>query len=228
MAAHSASDTVVVVTGGDPVAPEHLARVPEGALVIAADSGIEHAHALGLTIDVALGDFDSVRPAALQRAVDEGAVVERHPEAKDATDLELALDAALVRGARRVLVLGGHGGRLDHLLGNALLLASSRFGPMEIVAAMGAAVVTVVRAETTLAGSPGDLVSLLALGGPAHGVTTEGLRYPLRDEPLVPGSTRGVSNAFVGRTARVRLREGVLLAVQPGPPDPEPPERTPS
>jgi hypothetical protein len=60
MAAHSASDTVVVVTGGDPVALEHLATVPAGALVIAADSGIGHAHALGLTVDVALGDFDSV------------------------------------------------------------------------------------------------------------------------------------------------------------------------
>lgn len=225
MAAQRASDTVVVVTGGDPVALEHLAIVPAGALVIAADSGIEHAHALGLTVDVALGDFDSVSPAALQRAVDGGAVVERHPEAKDATDLELALDAALVRGARRILVLGGHGGRLDHLLANAAVLASDRFVDVEIVAQMGDAVVTVIRAEATLAGAPGDLVSLLAVGGPATGVTTDGLRYPLADETLEPGSTRGVSNVLVGATAGVRLAAGVLLAVQPGPPDPD--ERNP-
>ena len=226
MAAHSASDTVVVVTGGDPVALEHLASVPVGALVIAADSGIGHAHALGLTVDVALGDFDSVAPAALQQAVDAGAVVERHPEAKDATDLELALDAALVRGARRVLVLGGHGGRLDHLLANAAVLASDRFAAVEIVAQMGAAVVTVIRPEASLVGTPGDLVSLLAVGGPAEGVTTEGLRYPLAGEVLMPGSTRGVSNVLAGPGASVRLDRGVLLAVQPGPPEPD--ERTPS
>jgi thiamine pyrophosphokinase len=225
MAAQRASDTVVVVTGGDPVALEHLAIVPAGALVIAADSGIEHAHALGLTVDVALGDFDSVSPAALQRAVDGGAAGERHPGAQDATDLELALDAALVRGARRILVLGGHGGRLDHLLANAAVLASDRFVDVEIVAQMGDAVVTVIRAEATLAGAPGDLVSLLAVGGPATGVTTDGLRYPLADETLEPGSTRGVSNVLVGATAGVRLAAGALLAVQPGPPDPD--ERNP-
>jgi thiamine pyrophosphokinase len=226
MAAQRASDTVVVVTGGDPVALEHLAIVPAGALVIAADSGIEHAHALGLTVDVALGDFDSVAPDALQRAVDGGAVVERHPEAKDATDLELALDAALLRGAERILVLGGHGGRLDHLLANAAVLASDRFVDVEVVAQMGEAVVTVIRRAATLAGTPGDLVSLLAVGGAATGVTTDGLRYPLTDDTLEPGSTRGVSNVLLGSSAAVRLAAGVLLAVQPGPPDPD--ERTPA
>jgi thiamine pyrophosphokinase len=215
MAAQRASDTVVVVTGGDPVALEHLAIVPAGALVIAADSGIEHAHALGLTVDVALGDFDSVSPAALQRAVDGGAIVERHPEAKDATDLELALDAALVRGARRVLVLGGHGGRLDHLLGNLALLASPRFVALTLDAWVGTARVNVVRTDTAIVGEPGSLVSLFAMHGPAHGVTTRGLRFPLHDAVLEPGSTLGISNELTVTEAGVRLDAGVLLTIQP-------------
>jgi thiamine pyrophosphokinase len=67
-----------------------------------------------------------------------------------------------------------------------------------------------------LHGAPGDLVSLVPVHGPATGVTTEGLRYPLRGEDLVPGSTRGVSNVLLGTEAVVRLETGVLLAVQPG------------
>jgi thiamine pyrophosphokinase len=115
-----------------------------------------------------------------------------------------------------VHVLGGHGGRLDHLLANAALLASPRYAAVELVAHMGQARVTVVRGEAELSGIPGDLVSLLPLNGVASGVTTEGLLYPLHDEDLLPGSTRGVSNELVDAVARVRLRSGALLAVQPG------------
>ena len=81
---------------------------------------------------------------------------------------------------------------------------------------MGGATVTVVRAGSAeLAGEPGGLISLLPVHGPACGVRTEGLRFPLRDEDLLPGLTRGVSNVFESTLARVSLRSGVLLAVQP-------------
>jgi thiamine pyrophosphokinase len=64
-------------------------------------------------------------------------------------------------------------------------------------------------------GPPGSLVTLLAAGGPALGIVTDGLRYPLRGESLDPGTTRGVSNELVGGTATVRLAAGTLLVVQP-------------
>ncbi|MEA3056028.1 MAG: thiamine pyrophosphokinae, partial [Actinomycetota bacterium] len=148
-------------------------------------------------------------------ARDGGASVEQHPADKDATDLELALDAATALGTRRIHVLGGYGGRFDHLLANALLLARAAYAAAEITAQMGAARVTVVRDRASLLGSVGDLVSLLAVGGPATGVRTEGLEYPLRGEQLDAGSTRGVSNVFAAPSAAVSLENGVLLAVQP-------------
>jgi thiamine pyrophosphokinase len=84
---------------------------------------------------------------------------------------------------------------------------------------MGHARITVIRTEATLLGAPGDLVSLLAAHGPARGVRTEGLRYPLAREDLHPGSTRGISNELLGAHAVVGLDAGVLLAVQPGTPE---------
>jgi len=218
MAAPGASDTIIVVTGGDPVDVAHLPPLPAGALVIAADSGVDRAHALGLEVDVAVGDFDSITAGGMQRATDGGSDVQRHPEAKDATDLELAIDAAAARGPRRIVVIGGHGGRLDHLLANALLLAAARYAPVDLVAQMGVARVTVIRSSAVLTGTPGDLVTLLAIHGPAVGVTTDGLLYPLHDEDLAPGSTRGVSNELADERAEVRVRDGVLLAIQPGQP----------
>jgi len=217
MAAPGASRTVIVVTGGDPVDPDDLPTLPEGASVIAADSGIDRALALGLRVDLAIGDLDSVDAASLREVVEHGAAVERHPVAKDATDLELALDAALREGPERLIVIGGHGGRLDHLLANALLLARPAYARVTVMAQMGPARVTVVRDRTSLSGPVGGLVSLLALHGLVGGVRTDGLLYPLRDEDLLPGSTRGVSNELTRGVAEVTIRTGVLLAVQPGP-----------
>jgi thiamine pyrophosphokinase len=209
---------VVVVTGGDAVDPAHLPAMPDGTRVIAADSGIDHAHALGLVIDLAIGDFDSVTSAGLERAESDGAHVERHPAAKDATDLELALDAALALAPARVHVLGGHGGRLDHLLANALLLARPAYTAVDITAQMGAAHLTIVRREARVEGAVGGIVSLIPLHGSAVGVTTTGLLYPLADEDLPAGSTRGVSNELTDTVATVTVRGGVLAAVQPGSP----------
>ncbi len=134
-----------------------------------------------------------------------GVRVARHPADKDATDLELALDAALAAEPARVLVLAGIGERLDHLVSALHVLGSPRYAAVEIDARVGAAQVHLIRDERTFEGEPGELVSLLALHGPAKGVSTEGLEYPLVGETLEPGSSRGVSNRFVaGCGARPR------------------------
>jgi thiamine pyrophosphokinase len=205
---------VIVVAGGPP--PASSRPLPAAAAVVAADGGVDHALALGLSIDLAVGDFDSVTAAGLAAVEAAGARVERHPPEKDATDLELALDAAAALDPRRLLVVGVAGGRLDHLLAGLLLLAAERYGHLELDAVAGDALVNVIRGARELEGEPGELVSLLPLGGDAEGVTTEGLRYPLAGETLAAGSSRGVSNEFAAAWARLRVARGVVLAVRPG------------
>ena len=209
-------EVVVVVSGGDLPAPRSALALPVGATVIAADKGLEHALALGLEVAVAVGDFDSASPEALAVAEAAGVRVERHATEKDATDLELALDVASTMSPDRILVLADDGGRLDHLVASLLLLASDRYAHSQIDAFLGDARVHVLRGERELDGDPGELVTLLAVNGPAEGVATEGLVYPLRGETLEPGSSRGVSNVFATTRARVTIERGVLLAVRPG------------
>jgi thiamine pyrophosphokinase len=209
---------VIVLAGGDPVAPSARSLLPKADLVVAADSGVHSAEALGLHVDIIVGDFDSADPKIVDTAVARGARLERHPAEKDATDLELALLTAEAQGAREVMVVGGAGGRLDHLLANLALLAAPRFAGLEITALVGEAFATVIqpnRAPTELHDEPGALLTLVPLGGDACGVTTDGLQYPLHDEDLRAGTTRGVSNVFLGDTATVAVRDGVLLAIQP-------------
>jgi thiamine pyrophosphokinase len=211
--------TVVVVLpglgSGAPVDPEVAAAIGAGATVIAVDGGVDHALALGLPVHRAVGDFDSVTEAGLARVEAAGASVERHPAAKDLTDLELALGAATATGARRIVVVGGRGGRLDHALANLLALAAPALADVDVIAFLDRSRVTVVRTSAVFGGRPGSLLSLLPVGGPAVGVRTDRLRYPLHDEDLPPGSARGLSNVLLDSSAGVSLRGGVLLAVQP-------------
>lgn len=212
------SGVVVVVAGGDALDPSMGHRVPADAHVIAADSGVDRALAVGLAVHEAIGDLDSVTPAGLEAVEASGGEIERYPADKDATDLELALDRAIRRRPSSLLLLGGGGGRLDHLLANALVLARPDLGPFEPTALVGSATMTVVHPgrRRSLAGAPDEIVSLLPFHGSASGVTTSGLRWPLSDATLPPGTTRGVSNQFLSTAAAVGVTAGVLLVVQPG------------
>ncbi len=213
---HDRGRAVLVLAGGD-VVPETIgASLPLHDFVIAADSGVLQARALGLRVDLAVGDFDSIDADTL-RELEESGRTERHPEEKDKTDLELALDAAQQRGASRVIVVGGAGQRADHAVANALLLTSEAYADLAVEAHTGEAVLTVIRGRRELAGASGQLGSLLAIGGRARGVTTAGLRYALSDDELASGSTRGVSNEFTDERAVVEVSEGALLAIQPDP-----------
>jgi thiamine pyrophosphokinase len=207
----------VIFTGGEPEPGRLGSRLPDDRFVIAADSGLHDALRRGIHVDLVVGDLDSADPEAVRRALANGAEVERHPADKDATDLELALEAALCRGLDRVVVLGGAGlDRIDHFMGNALLLSSPRFAPLHPEWWVQGAHVVPVHDRATITGSPGDIVTLLAVGGPADGVATTGLRWPLDGERLEPGSTRGVSNEMTAPAATVALSGGTLLAVHIG------------
>jgi thiamine pyrophosphokinase len=183
--------------------------------VIAADGGLGHAWALGLDVGVVIGDLDSAPPDDVATAESKGIPIERHPREKDATDLELALDAALARGPTRILVVAGEGGRTDHFLSTLLLLGAEKYAGVELDAWVGHARVHVVRGERALDGVPGELLTLVALHGPAEGIRTDGLVYPLAGEALEPGSSRGVSNVFAAERADISVERGVVLAVRP-------------
>jgi thiamine pyrophosphokinase len=215
MLAEGAMRSAIVISAGGHVR-RALPPFPNDAIVIAADGGALEAQRLGIRIDRLVGDLDSAPEDVVARLHGEGVPIERHPTDKDASDLELSLEVALREGAERILVLGGDGGRLDHTIGVGLLLASHRWVGVMMDAVLGAALVHVVHAERTFSGEPGELISLFAMGGPAAGVSTTGLRWQLDDDDLESGSTRGLSNEFVESKATVRLREGTVFAIRPG------------
>lgn len=191
------------VTGLD--APDH---------VVCADAGLGVAHRLGLDVDVVVGDLDSVADEDLDRAERDGVEVVRHPTDKDRTDLELAL-AVAADTARAVVLVGGSGGRLDHALANVVALASDALAGTTVRARIGTADVHVVRDRLELDLPAGEVVTLLPSGGPVHGVTATGLRWPLDGDTLPAWSARGISNVVEEDRVVVEVAGGCLLVVVP-------------
>jgi thiamine pyrophosphokinase len=193
------------------------------AVVIAADGGARHAGVLGLTIDLWVGDGDSFGDEGLAGLAASGVPMERAPVEKDESDTELAVRAALRRGADALTLVGVLGGpRLDHALANIGLLTLPELEGHETVLLAADVRVRHLRAPSSgggpatavLEGRVDDLVSLLPVGADAEGVSTDGLRYPLRDEVLRVGRTRGLSNVRTAPTATVSLGSGRLLVVE--------------
>ena len=215
----------LIVVGGGGVAP--LDAIVEAAscsprpIVIAADSGVDACMAAAVVPHHVVGDFDSADPEALLAAERAGAEIHRHEADKDATDIELAIHLAgtlAAGGSGSVRVVGGGAGRLDHALADLLLLGGSALQGRRVTARFGSAEVDVVRPglDVEIEADSGVQVSLVPLHGRARGVSTSGLRWALADADLDAGTTRAISNEFVGGPATVTVGEGVLAVIRPG------------
>lgn len=214
--------TALVVADGDVADRAALDAAWPGwadpiGLVVAADAGAHGATRLGFGIDLLVGDADSIDPAELARLEASGVPIRRARRDKDESDTELAVLAAIELGAETVIVVGAFGGRrLDHALANVGLLAHPALVGRSCVLLSAETRVGLLTGPATsdFVGRIGDVVSLLALGDGVTGVTTAGLAYPLRDEPLPVGPARGLSNVREAETARVTVRTGRLLVVE--------------
>jgi len=187
------------------------------SLVIAADSGWEHAVASGRRPHVLVGDMDSISPAHLADAIALGTEVIEHPVEKDETDTELALALAVRRGARHITVIAGGGDRPDHVFAMLHSLTSPSLSGITVDGWLSGTRFRVCTASTPagLRTRDGDTVSLLPVGGPAE-VTTTGLRWPLSHDTLVAHASRGVSNEATG-PCTVTVHSGTLIAfITPG------------
>lgn len=209
----------LLLAGGEIVVDETLRRLARASeLVVAADGGVRHAHALGVRPDLIVGDFDSASHADLEHFAD--VPREQHPADKGQLDLELALEAAWARGATEVTVMGAFGGRLDQSLATLLIAARlRRAGRALTLHGAGTDVFVVLASEgLTLAAAAGSTFSLLALGDGAE-VDVSGARFPLRGAPLPYGVGLGVSNA-VTEAATITVRQGEVAVVVERPTQP--------
>lgn len=205
---------IVIFANGELPDPAKVrGLIKPGDMIICADGGSHHAYSLGLRPDLIVGDLDSIHEEDKGRIEAEGVQVRSHPRDKNETDLELALQAAAEQNPSAVVIVGALGKRLDQALGNIAMLSNPALGALDVRLDDGMEEVWFCRGSTRIEGRPGDLVSLLPWGAAVEGVSTEGLKWPLRAETLYPEETRGISNEMLEPVAEVRTVSGLLLII---------------
>ncbi len=200
-----------ILLGGDLTVTPRVSALVAGARVIAADSGIRHAGALGVTPELWVGDFDSSSEADYAAYPD--VPRETFPAAKDKTDGELAIDIAIRRGATRLIVVGAFGGpRADHAflhLALAVRLAERGF---EVTLTSGSQEGRpVVVGENRFDYPHGTLFSVLGFTD-LSGLSIAGAEWPLDRIHMPFGSSLTISNKVRGDLA-VTLASGRALLV---------------
>ncbi|MCF8069639.1 MAG: thiamine diphosphokinase [Desulfobacterales bacterium] len=183
--------------------------------VIAADGGARHCLTMDITPDVIIGDFDSLTEKELNRLNIPEENLIRYPAAKDKTDLQLAIELAVDRGANEIILFGALGGRWDMSLANILLMASLEKKNTAISIIDGKEEIRILkgRNQITLSGKTGNILSLIPIGGDATGVTLSGLIYSLEDGTLKFGDSRGISNKFAEDKVTIQLKQGLLICI---------------
>lgn len=201
-----------IITGGT-VAPDNLPERPDkDATVIAADSGLNNAKALGIPVSAVVGDYDSLGHTP---EVEKGVEVITVPTEKDVTDTQLAVELALRRGAREITIVGGLGGRLDHTLSNLAILEDLLGKGVRATIMDGRNRARLLRNDSTILPRSGyTYVSLLSLDPLSKGVEIDGVKYPLKGARLSRSFGYAVSNEITGNCCFVSVRKGTLLVVE--------------
>ena len=205
----------IIVAGSPEVIRPPGLRPQPGDLVIGADLGAAHCLRWGWRPSLVLGDLDSLPAAAQVVLAAQGSPFIIMPTRKDETDLELALNHALQAGATIIVIVGVLGGRIDHTLANLLLLTRVDLAALDVCMVDGSQSVRLLRPghPLTIAGQPGDTLSLIPIGGDATGVTAHHVEWPLTAATLPLGVARGVSNVLCGPSAELYIEHGLLLVV---------------
>ncbi|MDR0441906.1 MAG: thiamine diphosphokinase [Treponema sp.] len=204
----------IIFTGGDGPAPEIIRRELDGKthFCIAADSGLVAAERAGIKPDCIIGDMDSV--AASRLAAYPPECIMRHDTDKDYTDTELALTAAIERGCE-IWIIGGGGGRLDHLFGIRSLFERDVFPRRWITDTADIRCVDAASGDRlSLALEKGALVSVFPLGAGPWKAKSSGLKWRLDDLKWNRGFF-GLSNVVVDGYFSIAAEQGRFMVILP-------------
>ncbi|HWP67895.1 MAG TPA: thiamine diphosphokinase [Rectinemataceae bacterium] len=203
----------LIITGGECPPIRFLKRLALGAdFIIAADSGLDAAFRAGIESDLVVGDFDSIKDTSLL----DGIPADRkksYPTDKDETDTEIALQAAAERRADYVIVAGGGGGRLDHLIA-LLYLFDRQDSPREWHTRKESVFFLKAGESASFAMPKESTVSVFPIGFVSRGMRSSGLKWPLEGLVWEKGQF-GISNRSTDSRVDISAGSNALIVVVP-------------
>jgi thiamine pyrophosphokinase len=211
---------IINILGGGPVdlLPELNNYNENDCIWVGADRGVFTLLNKGIQPVIAFGDFDSVSDSELQKIEKYVKQLEKFKPEKNETDMELALNWALVQKPEQIRIFGASGGRLDHFLANVQLLIKP------VLAGTKTEIFLIDRNNVIFVKGPGKFqvkaasdkkyISFIPFSLQITGLTLEGFKYPLKDCHISVGSTLCISNELIGDYGTFSFSKGILIVVR--------------
>ena len=181
--------------------------------VFCADGGANHAFRLGRLPSLIIGDFDSISKEAERYFSKEHVRFERYPEQKDSSDTEILIDKAVNDGYNDIVIFGGFGGRIDHLMGNILLLEKYSDLGVSISITSPKTEIRVIFSIHKILQENSIPLSIFSLTDCSE-ISLEGFAYPLKEKTIRRSSTLGLSNIINSDEAQITVHKGKVLMIK--------------
>ena len=178
--------------------------------IIACDGASDFLKSCGVIPNVIIGDLDSAKPETLKYFSKKKVIVKKVFD-QNKNDLEKAITYALSKKFRVINIIGFGGKRLDHTLNNLSILKKF-YRKAKIKIYENGFVGEIIGKHAEFECRIGSVVSLIPLPK-AAGVTTNGLKYSLKNGTLEFGVREGALNEAVESKIRISLTNGHLLVL---------------
>jgi thiamine pyrophosphokinase len=178
--------------------------------IIACDGASDFLKTAGVIPNVIIGDLDSVKSATLKYFSKKNVIIEKVFD-QNKNDLEKAILFALSKKFKVINVIGLGGKRLDHTLNNLSILKKFH-KKAKIRIYENGFVGEIISKSSEFECKVGDIVSLIPLPK-VTGVTTKGLKYPLRNGTLELGVREGALNEADEKIVSIKIKSGLLMVL---------------
>jgi len=179
--------------------------------VICADGGLEKAESLNLIPNIIIGDLDSVNKTVLKKYLDMNVELIKYPAEKNYTDMELAIEYAVEKQFKDIVLIGASGSRLDHTMANIMLIERYYKLGINIKIIDNNNYIQIVTSNMVIYNKKNYYVSIVPITDMIVGITLIGFKYPLNDVNVNRGSTLCISNQITSDKGNIILQSGTAL-----------------
>ncbi len=189
-------------------------KIKDYDLIICCDGGIKHTKKLNIIPDYILGDLDSAPKDIVEYYKKLDVKFKIVSSYKDETDTELGINFAIELGAKTIDLYGATGTRLDHTLANihSLMIALKNSVEAKIINENN--IIQLINKQIVFKNKIGTTISLIPLSTEVKGIVTQGFKYPLNNESLSIGLSRGISNVIVDEESKVTIKSGYMIVIE--------------
>ncbi len=187
-----------------------------GKISVAADGGIRFFRKNKIIPDILIGDFDSA-PRLSKKYLNNIEVIQ-HPQKKNKTDSQLAVELTLERGAGVIEICGAlSNSEIDHALGNIFLLELVNKYKKKNQSDVSAYIIDsrkkifLIKNESIeIIGKPGNYISIIPLEDNCR-IDFHGLAYPPPNKKLLMGDSLTLRNQFKNKRSKIRASGKIVI-----------------